>query len=282
MKTLPNFLILGPPRTGTTWLYHCLSNHKEIFLPRVKQLHFFDKFFHKGVHWYKSRFNVSGETAIGEITPDYFCRARYAERIADTLTDVKLVILFRDPVERAFSQYKIRARRDRYGDKSFMDVYKEDDCLMHNSLYGENLSAFLKFSPAEKFLIIDYNSLSSHPRLALNKIYTFLNVSHDQVPEDILNNRFSQSTGYAGLQWFETCVGVLRRILTRSKPGLLFVRLLKSMGIVKTVKSLNTASIPVLSKDEYAVAKKDFEADLDRFKQLVMENSIDYWHMGTG
>jgi hypothetical protein len=277
MKTLPTFLIVGPPRTGTTWMYNCLYHHPDLFLPPVKQLHFFDKHFKKGVEWYRSRFDISSEKAVGEATPDYFCRELYARRIFDTLPGVKLVIIYRDPVERAFSHYKIRARRGIYKGKSFPDVLDHDEFLGNNSLYGENLSHFLKFFPSEAFLIIDYIAMSKFPCDALNRVCEFLGVSSVKVADSILQRRFAKSLGSADKVWLEKLMTGTQRTLSRFKPGRVMIEALKSRGIIKRIKTANTTSTPVLSDKEYAAVKRNFESDNQLFRNQIKEHHIDYW-----
>jgi hypothetical protein len=282
MKTLPTFLIIGPPRTGTTWMYNCLYHHPDLFFPPLKQLHFFDKHFKKGVQWYRSRFNISSEKAVGEATPDYFCRELYARRIFDTLPGVKLVIIYRDPVERAFSHYKIRARRGIYKGKSFLDVLDDDDFLGNNSLYGRNLSYFLKFFQADAFLIIDYIAMSNFPQAALDRLCKFLDIPPVKVTDSILHQRFSKSLGFANRAWLEKLMTRTQRSLSRFKPGRTVIEALKSRGIIKKIKAANTTSIPVLSEKEYAAAKKSFEEDSQLFRNQIEERHIDYWCPGTG
>ena len=83
---LPDFIGIGPPRTGTTWLHQVLANGHVGVPRRIKELHFFDKHYSRGFEWYAGHFSqYSEQTRIGEITPDYFrsqeARARMARDI---------------------------------------------------------------------------------------------------------------------------------------------------------------------------------------------------------
>lgn len=69
---LPNFLIIGAPRSGTTWIQENIKHHPEIFMPEQKEIHFFDRNYAMGIEYYEKYFSAyDGQKAIGEATPDY-------------------------------------------------------------------------------------------------------------------------------------------------------------------------------------------------------------------
>ncbi|MGH2726565.1 MAG: sulfotransferase domain-containing protein, partial [Actinomycetota bacterium] len=105
---LPNFLILGAMKAGTTSLAYWLGEHPDVFLAPGKELFFFNvpQRWELGVDWYRSQFAGSeGKIARGEATPGYLGHPQAAERIAATLPDVRLIALLRHPADRAYSQY---------------------------------------------------------------------------------------------------------------------------------------------------------------------------------
>ena len=104
---LPDFLVVGPPRTGTTWL-HGVLYHRACLPERTKETHFFDMFYSKGIDWYRAYFRRCADEAIaGEVTPTYFSLAHVRERIARDLPGCKIVCTLRDPVARAWSWYRL-------------------------------------------------------------------------------------------------------------------------------------------------------------------------------
>lgn len=112
--TLPNFLIIGAQKAGTSWLAYQLEKHPEVYLPK-KEIHYFDKEFNyaKGLDWYKSHFDsVTTETAIGEKTPEYLWAngagwedhlSNVHKNLFETLPNARLIITLRNPVDRAIS-----------------------------------------------------------------------------------------------------------------------------------------------------------------------------------
>lgn len=117
MRMLPRFIVAGAPKCGTTALYFYLLSHPQVAGPSQNEMGFFSQNYEHGLDWYRSHFPIkmvtswrarySGKEIItGEHTPAYVMHPLAAQRMADTLPDVRLIILLRDPVERAYSHYQ--------------------------------------------------------------------------------------------------------------------------------------------------------------------------------
>ena len=103
---LPHFLGLGVQKGGTTSLHRLLEQHQKVFLPNAKELQYFSLHYAKGDEWYRSHFAEAGSNQLcGEITPYYFFHPEAHKRIAKLLPKARLIVLLRDPVDRALSQY---------------------------------------------------------------------------------------------------------------------------------------------------------------------------------
>jgi hypothetical protein len=117
MPRLPNFVIIGAPRSGTTSLAHSLSQHPEVFVTmQVKELHFFDTNFDRGLDWYRQQFSgadAAAAKAAGEATPTYMYDETAMSRMAETVPDARLIAILRNPVDRAYSHYWMNRSLDR-------------------------------------------------------------------------------------------------------------------------------------------------------------------------
>jgi hypothetical protein len=103
---LPTYLIAGLPKCGTTALAAYLETHPEVFVAPQKEVHFFDQHFARGIPWYRSQFaGATAERAVGEATPTYMMRDDTVARIASVVPDVRLIVVLRNPVDRALSHY---------------------------------------------------------------------------------------------------------------------------------------------------------------------------------
>ena len=121
---LPNFVVIGAMRSGSTSLYKYLQAHPDVYMPR-KEIHFFDRKWDRGLSWYLTRFEGhSGQTAVGEATPTYLAEPEALDRMASTIPDARLLAVLRDPVDRAYSHYWMehaRARDPRTFEEAIVD-----------------------------------------------------------------------------------------------------------------------------------------------------------------
>jgi hypothetical protein len=104
LMALPTFLLVGAQKSGTTTLAHDLAAHPEIDMEE-REVHYFDRFADRDLGWYAAQFTGEGAKAIGESTPEYLFLPEVAPRIAEALPGVSLLVILRDPVDRAYSQY---------------------------------------------------------------------------------------------------------------------------------------------------------------------------------
>ena len=112
-RPLPDFIIAGVQKGGTTFLFQEMLRHPEVRGALTKEVHFFDSNWERGIDWYSGMFPSSrpGVTMIrGEASPVYIFHPLGVHRIADTLTDPRLIVIVRDPVQRALSHYKHERR----------------------------------------------------------------------------------------------------------------------------------------------------------------------------
>jgi len=103
---LPRFLGLGAQKGGTTTLQQLLDHHPGVFLPACKEVHYYSLHFGEGEAWYRAHFHAATAAQVcGDITPYYLFHPAAPVRIRAQLPQARLIVLLRDPVERAFSQF---------------------------------------------------------------------------------------------------------------------------------------------------------------------------------
>jgi Sulfotransferase domain len=178
IMTLPNFLVIGAQRAGTTLLHRILDLHPDVYVPRRrKEVHYFDWYFDRGPEWYAGFFPSSREAkqykALGEVTPDYLFAATAPGRIAALIPDCKFVVSLRNPIERAFSWYlySVRSVNEKRNPDDFFA--QEVDCL-RRGLYSQQLSNYFSLFPRSVFFILVYEELIQDPAPQLNSLASFL------------------------------------------------------------------------------------------------------------
>jgi len=113
LRRLPDFLIIGAKKCGTTALYSYLTQHPRIVPAFKKEIYYFNAFHAKGANWYRSFFPTvfeSKEHLTGEATPDYFFHPAAPDRIRAMVPEVRLIAILRNPVDRAYSFYNHNLR----------------------------------------------------------------------------------------------------------------------------------------------------------------------------
>ncbi len=102
----PNFIVIGPPKCASSSLNFYLGQHPEIFTAKIKETRFFSLYYEKGMDYYSKYFDEAGNAkAIGEATPSYSFLPFAADRIKENLPGVKLILCFRNPLDRTFSSW---------------------------------------------------------------------------------------------------------------------------------------------------------------------------------
>lgn len=192
---LPNFLHLGPGKTGSTWLHEVLIRHPEAYLSEAKDLYFFSRYYDRGLDWYRAQFRAAGPeyAVIGEISPDYLACEQAPERIRDCLgSDTRLMVTLREPAERAFSSY-LYLQRHGLAAPSFRATMQASPELLEEGRYATQLRRYLRHFGPESFHIGVFDDFEANPQLFLNGVTDWLGLAAMQVPPALLDSRLPAS-----------------------------------------------------------------------------------------
>jgi hypothetical protein len=202
---LPDFVIIGASKCGTTFLYHLLIQHPLVEPAAAKELHFFDSLFDEGAEWYRQcfpapRWEDGRRTITGEATPMLAHRLA-PERMAEVVPEARLILLLRNPVDRAYSLYQHWARNgvesltfeeaiqaemtlplgdSRHGYRD--DVDDAPFGYLSRSVYVDHLLRWMEFFPGEQLLVIKSEDLFERPQETLEPVLDFLALP-DWAPE---------------------------------------------------------------------------------------------------
>jgi hypothetical protein len=183
---LPDFIIIGAMKSGTTTLDRFLRDHPEISMARDKETDYFiaEKSYCHGPHWYTGQFDpafrLHGEASPNYTKADVFCGV--PERIAAHRSDVKLVYIVRDPVERALAQYRHSWISGDLQDPlaTCVDGHEWRHVLA-SSRYAEQLEPYLARFPREQILVLDFDDLARTPQAVMDALTAFLGTSRHLV-----------------------------------------------------------------------------------------------------
>lgn len=194
-EQMVNFLVIGVQKAGTTALYEYLKQHPDVQLPDAKELHFFDD---ESRDWalpdygdYHARFGGSRRRpAVGEITPIYIYWPNCLERIRAYNPQIRLVVVLRDPVERAWSHWRMERSRGverhgfswciREGRARLLSAepagYHREFSYVERGMYGRQIERMLTIFPREQALIITSAELERNPTAAIQVVSGFLGI----------------------------------------------------------------------------------------------------------
>jgi sulfotransferase family protein len=189
--TLPNFLIIGAAKAGTTSLYEHFRAHPQIFMPRLKEARFFSydgrpnrvKFPVQTLEEYAALFEEADEEkAVGEATPHYLTFPEAAGRIHALLPEARLIASLRNPVDRSFSIYQMNQRNHAVNAGiPYTRAVQTDPHLQDG--YSRHLERFLALFPREQIRIILLEDLETRPRATLAGLFEFLGVDPAFTPD---------------------------------------------------------------------------------------------------
>jgi hypothetical protein len=253
---LPDFVIVGAQRSGSTSLYRYLEDHPEVFMAKVKELHFFDWRFDRGLDWYRQQFaDASPTQRAGEATPRYMASAQAIERLGTTLPEARLLAILRDPVQRAYSHYwmeRARGRDERSFEAAVAAEEERDDpeilpAYLGQGRYIGQLERICRWLPRHQLHVVIFEDLCARPGATFAEICRFLQLDDAYRPAG-LGRPVNQFVSFRSL--------ALRRVtklVPRSLPSLG-----RALGRLNTTNEGSYPPLPPVMSDHLAAS---FEHD---------------------
>lgn len=292
---LPNFIIGGAAKCGTTTLHAYLGTHPDICVSSRKEVHFFDTDarYERGLEHYASFFShCKGKKAIGESSPAYLHGRYIAERINRDLPGVKLIFIFRDPVKRAYSSYWHGYRAGRP-----MGTFREtiDDPanrhIYERGRYWKYLEDYFEVLGEERCQCLLTEQLAAEPRCVMSSVFRFLGVDDSfetLTLGEYKNTHWMPRSMAIQRLYFRTVVGGIKnkqnnwefdeegRIVARNRMGSFpLVR----RGIGWAIRRFNTkpAVYPPMTKEDAELVQQMYKNDNKRFAELTGLDIEKWW-----
>ncbi len=269
---LPDFIFIGPDKAGSTWIYEALKVHPHICIAKAKDIYFFDRYFYKGIDWYKKRFiNCDDDKVVGELSHDYMFSKEAPFRIKQTLPDVKIITCLRNPFQRSYSNYLFLIKHGLTKD-DFITACSKFPEIIKCSLYAPALERYLSIFDREKILILRFEILKRNPENFLESLYRFLCVDPSFRPQHILNKKVlpAAKPRYRMLSLIVKKIACFVRDL--GYPEL--VGQVKHSDFVQNLlyKTYKDSERPTMSKEEKLYLRKIFLPDIEKLEMLLNEN----------
>jgi hypothetical protein len=277
---LPTYLGIGVPRAGTTWLHEVLGSHPDVYVPaRRKELSFFDLYYHRGERWYRKFFPSGAEAAryraVGEITPYYFYGPDCPERIA-RLEIPKLILILRQPVDRAWSYYgqKIRNGMFRGTFEEFLTQSRWP--VIEQGYYSRYLDRYRRYFNRDQMLILVFERAMADPSGTKSAVAGFLGLEPTGFPASgpntVVNASYvPRARGAYGLA-FRVSKLCRRYDLDWLVNGVKALGIKQALGVAGEVRPMEAATRRRLDES--------FQDEISTLEDML-GCSLDLWRAGT-
>lgn len=190
-RRLPDFVVIGTQRGGTTSLYRYLAGHPDVVAAWRKEVHYFDRYYSKGIDWYRAHFPLRDEEGVvGEASPSYLFHPAAPTRARATIPAAQIIVLLRNPVDRAYSHYQMKVRRgvetlpfaeaierepERLGDSEELagTAWRHFSYVARGE-YANQLDRWLGCFPREQLLVLKSEEFFQQPEQVLHETLAFL------------------------------------------------------------------------------------------------------------
>jgi hypothetical protein len=259
---LPNYLIIGAIRSGTTYLSSNLRAHPEVFMARQKELHFFDRDYDKGLEFYESYFPEKNDgefIAIGEATPAYLYFEEVPEKIHEHLPESKLIVSLRNPIDAAYSHYwKAYSVDEKTRAMTFEQKVERNARLVGGGRYFEQISRYMELFPREKFYALIYEEMIANPEEELRKLYRFLGVDEDFISPFLRTRSNSSAMKNSEHRILYAIHRILFRRFNVPLPGL-----------ARFIESKAATRIPPMAEDTRLQLYEKFSDDIEKLEEFL-------------
>lgn len=273
-----DFIGLGAQKAGTSWLYACLYEHPELCCPQ-KELHFFSRDrYKKGLKWYESQFSrCDEEFKKGEFSTSYLYSREAPTRIVKDYPEAKLIAVIRNPIDRAYSQYRNAIKAGEISGRcSFEHYLEQEPSAKEQGLYGKQLYRYFQYVSTRVLLVMVYEDIEKDPIEFLKKVYGHLEVDPEFVPKS-LRSRVNEARTPRFV--------FIDRMMHKMAEGLRkigfdkFVWFIKKSGATDTIRGLNTSkrktgAIKDKTMDEL---KEYFRKDAAYVSSLIQRDLVSEW-----
>ena len=279
---LPDFLIIGAQKAGTSSLYAHLCAQQGVHRAMRKEVRFFDQEYARGVTWYRAFFPPRGTTGTrltGEATPNYFVHPMAPARVAETLPDVRLIAILRNPVERIVSNHRHEVTAGHISKKHhpFSAALNNNPAYIMQSRYTLHLKNWLEHFPSRQLKVFFFDDLRADPASFLHSLYEYLDVDPDFIPVGFSEPaNVGRIPGNRGVDKSIASAGRFLRAI--GLDGL--IRLIRRTGIKDRVQQTNTnreiSAIAEVSEQQQAELRELLREDILELSRLT-ERDLTGW-----
>ena len=292
---MPNFIIIGAGRAGTTSLYHYLQQHPQAYMSPTKETNFFGysegysgefgkvPFPITSLKKYQNLFrSVARERAIGEASPLYLSFPGCAENIKTHIPGVRIIVLLRNPMERAYSSY-LRNRRDGFERRNFACALRDENIgriaelsygqanYVNIGFYYVHLTRYYDLFDPANIAVFLFDDMQADTHAFLKHVFRFLEIDEDFIADVSIRHNAAGLPRYRILKpllWKSRFIGPLRRVL----PNVMVRRALAIQERLRSRQLFIPPLVPELRRELTNV----YRADVEKLQGLI-QRDLSMW-----
>jgi hypothetical protein len=302
---LPDFLVIGAGKSGTTSLDKYLNQHPQIFVPKVKEPNFFGyerttledlgnneddiKHFKRSVTTLDQYLDIFKEARAdqikGETSNTYMYHKDAPERIKYYNPDIKLIAVLREPASRLYSRFLHLARENRLPTKQFSDcmdknsIWWQRNDLIKEGFYYKNLARYFELFPRENIRIYLYDEFQGDSKKIMKEIYEFLGVDTEFLPDQTV--RYNQS-GFVKNKFLNSIIGqggLISKYLRNVLPKRLSDKIKNNLSLKRRINELRGKNLskPKLDpKIKQFLTLEVYHEDINQLQKLIGKD-LSHW-----
>jgi hypothetical protein len=270
MSRLPNLIVIGSAKCGSSSLHYYLGNHPDIYMSRKKELAFFIKSqnWNKGVNWYKSQFK-SRSKICGETTPgySYFPGIKgVPEMMFSVIPEAKIIYIIRDPIERIISAYigRFAAGKENRSINIALENL-ENNSLVYPSKYFMQLEQYLPFFEKSNIKVLALEDLIENLPKTMKDVFQFL-----EVDDHFISKKYSKIINPSITKRRKNRIGMILRKFSETKFASMFTdEFRRNVGKIVYLPFSKKITRPIIDESIIENLRRYIEEDVRRIKEFT-------------
>ncbi len=281
MNRTIDFLGIGAARSGTSWLSNVLRAHPDICLSEPKEIRYFNQNrvpigankgklnsnFERDFEWYLKHFAHAKDGQLkGEVSPVYLLDKSAPQAIHERCPNVKLIVCLRNPVDRAYSSYKLHRGLGEIADISFEEALQREPVYFDMSMYAHQLKRYLARFNSENFHIIIFEQLIQSPQVVFKRLFEFLGVAPFE--QDYSEYHTNEASNQRSTALYRIAFGLNDWLIASGMSSV--VKRLRDIGAHNFFNRVNSApaNFPKLAPETRAMFSRRVRDDVEKVEAL--------------
>jgi hypothetical protein len=264
------FVGLGGQKCASSWLYNVLREHPRILTSEKKELDYFSYHYINGLSWYLSQFETIKDGMFGDVSPSYLIDPESPKRCYAHNPDMKVIVVLRNPIERAYSNHLHEIRLGHIKNITFEEGLENNSMYVEQSLYGKHLEKWYAIFPATQIKVFFQEEINNNPKLITQQLYEFLNVERDFIPK--ATNKRENVSYVPKNRALDSLITTVAKRMKLLRMGFI-IKLIKYSGVPLLIKKINRTKARAVVKpirvETVQLLNELFSKDLSKLQKLI-------------